>query len=269
MKPRQTPDEYWESVLTATHPMLRFGRSLFGMIPSSPRCKLCYAPFHGFGGKVMKLLGKAPWERNPNLCRACFSSLSKVGVGGVEIEVSLMFADIRGSTALAEMMSPREYSELINRFFRTATDVIVKHDGMIDQLVGDEVVGLFLPAFTGNEHARQAIEAGRKLMGAMAQQRSEEHRLPLGIGVHTGIAYVGSVGSAESFTDFTVLGDAVNTTARLASAASSGEIILSSAAIEHAALDVRGEEQRTLTLKGKAESFEVTVLRSQALPHSS
>jgi adenylate cyclase len=213
----------------------------------------------------MKLLGKTPWERNPSLCRDCFNKLSKIGVGGAELEVGLVFADIRGSTTLAEHMSPREYGELINLFFRTATDVIIRHDGIIDQLVGDEVVGVFLPGFTGPEYAKQAIETGRMLVEAMETQTVGGHSLPIGVGVHTGIAYVGTVGSADSFTDFTVLGDAVNTTARLASAAAAGEVLVSEAALARAGMKLEGAERRELSLKGKAEVMQVAVIRGEGV----
>jgi adenylate cyclase len=83
----------------------------------------------------------------------------------------------------------------------------------------------------------------------------------VGIGIHTGVTFVGSVGTAGTFTDFTVLGDSVNTTARLASAAGPGEIIVSSAALAHAGMKLQDAERRQMELKGKAEPIEVAVLR--------
>jgi adenylate cyclase len=260
MKPRRTLDEEWAALLSGTHPLIRMGRSMFGLIPSSPRCKLCYAPFHGLGGRVMRLMGKGPWERNPTICEFCFKALTRQGAGGAEVELSLVFADIRGSTALAENMSPREYGELINGFFKTATEIFVKYDAIIDQLVGDEAIGLFIPAYAGTTHARQAIEAGCRLIEAMMRKPDPKHALQLGVGVHTGVAFVGCVGTADSLSDFTALGDPVNTAARLASAASAGEVLVSEAARLNAGLDLSGSERRQLALKGKAELFEVSVL---------
>jgi adenylate cyclase len=258
---KYTPDEFWHLVLTGTHPAMLKGRAIFKHIPSSPRCKLCYSPFEGIGGRLMKMMGKGRWERNPGMCRYCFESLSKMN-GGTELEMSLLFADLRGSTALAGSMAPREYSELINEFFRTASDVIVKHDGVIDQLVGDEVIGLFIPAYSGPEHARLAIAAARTLIEQMEAHVDPRHRLPIGIGVHTGVTYIGSVGSSDSFTDFTVLGDSVNTAARLASAAAAGEIIVSDVSREQPGVDLAGGDRRSLELKGKSEPFGVTALGS-------
>jgi adenylate cyclase len=210
----------------------------------------------------MKQIGRGPWDRNPSVCKYCFDSLSKIGVGGAEIEISLVFADIRGSTSLAESMSPREYSELINAFFCTASDVICRNDGIIDQLVGDEAIGLFIPSFAGAEHAKGAIGASKALIRSMADVSVGGHSLHIGIGVHTGVTFVGSVGSAGTFTDFTVLGDAVNTTARLAAAAGPGEILISEPALSHAGMKLLDTERRQLELKGKAEPMQVAVIRA-------
>ena len=254
--------QVWGAVFSGTDPLLRFGRSVLRYLPSAPRCKLCNAPFSGFGGVLMKLIGKSPWERNPRICRFCITSLPRRWPGGVELDASLLFADIRGSTALAERMSPAEYGALINRFFRTATDVFVRHDAIIDQLVGDEAIGLFLPGYAGPAYAGRAIEAARALVAAMDARADGAIDLPIGVGVHTGVVFIGSVGSAESFTDFTALGDAVNTAARLASSARAGEILVSEATRAAAGLKPEQLDKRLLDLKGKAAPFEAFSLRT-------
>ena len=254
------PKEVWGAVLTGTDPVLKYGRSVLRLLPSSPRCKLCNAPFSGAGSVLMKLIGKTPWERNPRICRFCITSLPRKWPGGVELEASLLFADIRGSTTLAESMSPAQYGELINRFFRTATDAFVQHDAIIDQLVGDEAIGLFLPGYAGPRHAGQAVAAARTLIAAM--QKAEDG-LPVGIGVHTGLVFIGSVGSPDSFTDFTALGDAVNTAARLASAARAGEILLSETSRAAAGITLEQVDERLLELKGKAEPFQAFSLSTR------
>src|SRR5437879_3627349 len=98
-------DEKWRSMLVDEAPFLR-SRRLHGRLPSSPRCKLCAAPFSGPGGFVMRFLGHARWSKNPKYCTACFGMLSR-NHGGAEVECSLLFADVRGSTSLAEKASPR------------------------------------------------------------------------------------------------------------------------------------------------------------------
>src|SRR5262249_19638252 len=144
----------------------------------------------------------------------------------------------------------------INRFFQIATGVFVQHDAIIDQLVGDEAIGLFVPGYAGPAHARRAIDAAQVLVKAMDPQAGGAIDLPIGVGVHSGVVFIGSVGAADSFTDFTALGDAVNTAARLASSARAGEILISEATREAAEIGLHNLERRVLDLKGKAAPFE-------------
>jgi adenylate cyclase len=179
----------------------------------------------------------------------------------------MLFADVRGSTALAERMSALEFTRLMNRFYAVATDVLVQSDAMVDKLVGDEVIGLYVPGMAGVEHPRRAIEAAESLLRRTGHDDPGGPWLPVGIGVHTGLAYVGIVGGADgNLTDFTALGDNVNITARLASQAGPGEILISDAAYAAADLDLGSSERRQLELKGKSEPTGVRVLRVGAQP---
>jgi hypothetical protein len=83
-------------VLLSTARGLRFGQRLFSRLPSAPRCKLCGSPFDGAAGNVMRLIGKAPWPGHPKYCSACFRQMIQHRAGA-EIEISLLFADVRGS----------------------------------------------------------------------------------------------------------------------------------------------------------------------------
>jgi adenylate cyclase len=232
-------------------------RGIFRMIPSSPRCKLCAAPFAGFGGSLMGLIDRGPWAKNPTICGYCFKQLER-GHGGAEIDLTLLFADIRGSTTLAESMEPASFRRLMDRFYRVMTDVLVAHDAVLDKFVGDEVVALFIPALTGAEHASRAVAAARDMLRATGHSDPKGPWVPLGIGIHTGPAYVGTIG--DTVTDFTALGDAVNVTARLASQAAGGEVLVSADASELAGL-LTDLETRHLTLRGRQQSLDVRVLR--------
>ncbi len=249
-------------MLTGEHPALRQGRRFNRLLPSNPRCLMCYAPFKGMGAPIMRLFySKKPSNLNPRLCNVC-DEFARTHQGGAEITLTLFFADVRGSTALAERMSPAEFSNLMNRFYKVATDVLIEADAWIDKLVGDEVIGLFIPGFVGGDHARRAIEAAQELLRSTGHT-SNDPWLPVGVGIHTGVAYVGAVGSSGGVTDITALGDAVNTTARLASSAAAGEILVSEAVCDAAGLGSAQFEERTLTLKGKQEPFRVRVLRAE------
>jgi adenylate cyclase len=240
---------------------MRFGRRVLVHLPSDPRCKLCAAPFKAPFGPVMRLLGKGPWPNNPSYCKRCLNDLRKHH-GGAEIECSLLFADVRESTQLAESMRPGEFRALMSRFFATATSVLVEQDAIIDKYVGDEVIGIFVPLLTGERHAARAVAAGRNLLAAVRGDPGAVEAtpsLPVGAGVHTGVAYVGTVGEGE-MVDLTAMGDPVNVTARLASAAGAGELLVSLDAARAAGLDADPLEHRSLELKGKSTPTEVVVL---------
>ena len=180
--------------------------------------------------------------------------------GGAEVELSMLFVDARGSTRLAEQMAPTEFSKLMTRFYKAATRVLIKTDAFIDKLVGDEVIGLYLPLSTGPNHAGAAIEAAKALLRATGHDDAAGPWLPIGVGIHTGVAYVGVVNGAEgTVTDVTALGDSVNTTARLASSAGPGEALISEAAYGAAGMNMGKLEQRQLELKGKSEPISVRV----------
>jgi adenylate cyclase len=128
--------------------------------------------------------------------------------------------------------------------------------------VGDEVIGLYIPGYAGKDHARKAVQAARELGAAMGYGTAAGPWLPIGIGVHTGIAYVGTVHGIEgTVTDFTALGENVNIAARLVSTAAPGEALISNAAYVAAGPTLGNLEQRQLELKGKAAPVGVRVLK--------
>ena len=249
-------DERWRSLLVDQAPFLR-SRRLHARIPSSPRCKLCASPFSGPGGIVMRFFGHARWTKNPKYCTGCFRMLSS-NHGGAEVECSLLFADVRGSTTLAESMSPREFNRLMGRFLDTATDVLVDHDGIVDKFVGDEIIGIFVPAMASPQHAARAIDAARTLLTATGFGTSSGPWVPIGIGVNTGVAYVGSIGEGSD-TEMTAMGDVVNVTARLSSVAAAGEVLVTTVAAAAAGLP-DDLPRRSLQLKGKSQATDVVVL---------
>lgn len=176
----------------------------------------------------------------------------------------MLFADVRGSSTLAEQIPPAEFGKLINRFYETTTRVLFDLNGMVEKLIGDEVAGFFVPGFSGEDHALNAIQAARQILDVTGHNDPGGPWIPVGIGVHTGITYVGAVARADGIIDITILGDNANTTARLASLAGMGEIFVSRAASSKAGLDTSGLEERHLTLKGKETPIDVSVINAQA-----
>src|SRR5919106_2991896 len=99
-------EEVWRQMLLNPYRMVRV-RRFWGRLPSPPRCKWCTRPFGGPGGVVMRAVGLGPWTKNAKYCTGCFRVLRR-SHGGAEVECSLLFADVRGSTPMAEPMRPRE-----------------------------------------------------------------------------------------------------------------------------------------------------------------
>jgi adenylate cyclase len=241
-------------------------RRFWRAIPSGPRCKMCTGPFGPPGGPIRRLFGLGPWPGNPKYCSGCFKYLYRRREGA-EMECSLLFADIRGSTQLAETVRAGEFRRIMDRFYATAAEVLIDHEAIVDKFVGDEVIGIFVPALTEGNHARQAIDAALELLRATGHE-TDAPWAPIGIGINTGEAFVGVVGTAEHI-EFTALGDNVNVTARLASAAGKGEILITDATVDAARLDAtEALERRSLDLRGKTESTDVVVLTVAGVPAS-
>jgi adenylate cyclase len=237
-------------------------RHLLGLLPKDPRCKACHAPFKGVGALIVRvLLGKRPSNYSALLCNKCEKSIRE-HPGGAEVELTILFADVRGSTALAEKMSPSAFRDLIDRFYTTATKIFVRSDAFIDKLSGDEVLAVYLPALAGPDHAARAIEAARELMKATGHADIGGPWIRVGAGIHTGIAWLGSLGTPDGVTDLTVLGDAVNTASRLASEAGAGEIVVSEQSMRAGQIETGNYARRGLRLKGKTEEVLVCVLKT-------
>lgn len=211
-------------------------------------------------GPLLRYVGKGRWPGNPKYCAGCFRDIYRHRAGA-EVEASLLFADIRGSTPLAETMPATAFRGLLDRFYATATDVLVEHEAIVDKFVGDEVIGIFIPALAGHDHARRAIDAGVALLRSTGND-ADAPELPIGIGVNSGVAYVGAVGTAEHV-EFTALGTTVNVTARLASAAGQGELLVTDAAANAASLAVEGLERRSLELRGTSQATLAYVVRAE------
>jgi adenylate cyclase len=257
-------EELWRSLLTGKNPKLRQGRRLFAFFPTpdtqTARCKMCLSPFEGITAPIVRaVFGRRRWERCPYYCDVCENVLLS-NPGGTELDTALLFADMRGSTGLATKMGPSEFSRLMQRFYSTATRVLTKHNGYIDKLIGDEVMALFILAMSGAHMARDAVLAAREILVATGHDDGEPW-LPIGIGVHSGSAFVGSVGSVSGIYEMTALGDTVNRAARFASAAAEGEIVMSEATYRASGVDWEAEH-KSLQLKGYEAPIDARVFRS-------
>jgi adenylate cyclase len=259
---KRAPQEEMQEFLTGYNPASVQMRRVFRRVPSGPNCKICAALFAGSGGAVLRHVGFGRFAGNPTICNFCIKDLQRMGVQGAEIPVSLLFADVRGSTAIGERLSPTDFRAFLNRFYRIASEAVLANDGIVDKFVGDEVIGLFFGGISGDHHASAAVAAGRRLLGqAGRMDATPTGAIPVGAAVHTGVAFVGSTATNEVVNDFTALGDAVNTTARLAGEAAGGELLVSLDAATAAGTETSDLEHRTIEVRGRTEPVEVVALR--------
>ena len=169
--------------------------------------------------------------------------------------MSILFADIRGSTALSERISATEFRRLISRFYSAATKAIIEEDGLVEKLAGDGLAAFWGPGFAGPDYVKRTFNVTRRLSKVFIQ---EEFR-------SASVCMQGwllrTMSTADGLMNIAAVGEEVNLAARLASKASAGEIILSEQAHKQVGLDESNVESRTLELKGISQPVTVRVLR--------
>ncbi len=269
---KQTYDEVWYWYLTGEwriEPpqeilfiLTGTKRRFFGWLPSDPHCFECGIPMHGFGGNLLRFMGSAPSSFNSRFCRGCEEYARKFE-SGAEVELTMLFADVRDSTPLAEHSTISDFKNVIQRFYKETSDVLIAHNAMVNRLMGDQVSALFVPRFAGKDHAKVALQAARELLQVTGHGNANGPWIPVGAGIHTGLAYVGAVGSGTGVNEIAVLGSAANLCARLSSRAAAGEILISEDSVKSGNLDVRGLETRSLELKGVSQPVSIRVMKVQ------
>ena len=246
------PRQPWDKLLTEGHASLVRARRVFRYLPSAPRCKVCNNPFGGPVGRVFAAAGFSPSRKNPNLCSRCCDALP---AGGAEVDIAVLFADVRGSTALGQRGVATDFAALLNRFYIAATQTLLRHDAVIDKLIGDEIMAFFVRGISGPQYRRHAVSAGVELLKAVGYGGDEGPWLELGVAVNAGVAYVGNVGGAV--VDFTALGDPVNVSARMQQHAGGGELLVASGVADEL---MERTPQRRLNLRGHDRPLDVFVL---------
>ena len=159
-------------------------------------------------------------------------------LGGVSQTITILFADIRGFTRISEHAAPEKIVNLLNRYFSAMTDIIFAHGGTLDKYLGDGLMALFGAPTTTPDDASNALNAAvamqRRMLGINRELREEGFpEIGVGMGMHTGEVIVGYVGS-ERRSEYTAIGDTVNTSSRLESNARGGEILISDATAQAA-----------------------------------
>jgi len=249
----------------SAQPSTRAMKWMLRSLPASPRCGYCGAPFSGWGGAVVRPLGYRPSRKNPNLCAACVEASPP---GGANLEIGVLFADVRGFTTFSESAGTTEATKVLRRFYAHAESVFFP-EALIDKFIGDEVMALYVPwlidstidGVTDEVRANVTqlmLEHAKELLGAVGYGSETGPEVDIGIGMDFGEAFLGHVGS-DAVHDFTAIGDVVNTASRLQGQAASGEVVLSERVACHLAAAAGVTEQ--VTLKGKAEPVTIQRVR--------
>jgi adenylate cyclase len=244
-----TPDD-WRLVYAMSHSGAGGAmRHVWRTLPSSPRCNLCGAPFAGVGQVVARPLGHRPSRKNPNICSTCVEMSPP---GGMTMHTGVLFADMRGFTARSETTTAAEMAKLLRRFYGCAERVLFP-EAMIDKVVGDQVMALYIadvhPTLARDRVPELMVDHARRLLREIGYGTVEGPFVEVGIGLDIGDAFVGNIGERSVY-DFTAIGDVVNTAARLQGTALSGEIVISQRIAND--LDAPPKDLELLPLKGKA-----------------
>lgn len=197
----------------------------------------------------------------PEVVEMVAANPKEIHLGGVNQKATILFADIRGFTAISERMPPEKVVELLNEYFTRVTDVIFDHGGTLDKYLGDGVLAVFGAPFSKGNDALNAVRAAtaiQRLVGELNRDADARHwpELEVGVGVNTGVVTAGNIGSPRRL-DYTVVGDPVNVAARLMSHAAGNQILVTEATAMEIGAEFGVTALPPLTVKGKSEPLRV------------
>ena len=180
-------------------------------------------------------------------------------MGGKRIDVTVLFADIRGFTSYSEKHSPEDLVAVLNRYLAAGAEAVLAHEGTVDKFLGDAVMAWFNAPLPQPDHSLRAVRAALQLRAAVAALHAElppEAHLSFGVGIHYGVAVLGWIGT-EKRLEYTAIGDSVNTAKRIQENAARNQILISSTAYECVKNDVKVSPAQSLQAKGKSGTLEV------------
>ena len=187
-------------------------------------------------------------------------------LGGTRQEVTILFVDLRDFTPLAESLPPDELIHILNRYLSAIAETALMYEGTLDKFMGDGAMILFNAPIPQSDHVVRAVRTALKMREVIEDLKvlPGDRRLSLGIGIHTGEAVVGNIGSQELM-NYTAIGDAVVLAKRLQETAEAGQILVSEEVYRQVHDLVVGKEVGMISVKGRMEpvhAYEITRLRS-------
>jgi class 3 adenylate cyclase len=212
----------------------------------APACLVCGTVLDGPLGKAFQIVGIRRNARNPNLCSRCGAHLEE----GRIVEMTVLFADLTSFTEMTSELGPDRTFDIINAFFQRANQILTEEDAFIDKYIGDAVMAIFNAPIQHQNHAQKAVAAANRLQEAVTSLRHQFGLdLKARIGVATGFARVGRVGSADR-KDYTAIGDVVNLASRLEALADPGDVLVDGRAYEQIRWEYPGIPAEMLAVRG-------------------
>ena len=214
-------------------------------------------PLRGVLSVPFRAFGIRPSKMNPNTCTICELMFTKVmRARKVNIDATVMFADLRGYTSLSQSLPPDAISGLLDAFYDLCADAIWEHDGLLNKTIGDAVMAVFNFPIRSENHARDAVRAAREIQRRWGLEREKLVEglglagadLGVGIGVHAGELSFGEFG--RSHRDLTAIGTVVNTASRAQSAAGADQILVTQEVYRRVQPELAGSQARAYQLKG-------------------
>ena len=193
---------------------------------------------------------------SPNLVEEVVKGTIAMEKGGTMREATVLFSDIRGFTTMSERLDPQKMVSMLNEYFEIMVDIIFQHEGTLDKFVGDEIMAVWGAPVHQEDHAERAVAAALEMMKALEgfnRFRVANGEIPIhvGCGINCGKLVAGYMGSTRTLS-YTVIGDTVNTGARLCSHARAGEVLVSTPMMDKLRDRIEVEQRPPATLKGKA-----------------
>jgi PAS domain S-box-containing protein len=180
-------------------------------------------------------------------------------LGGQRQKITILFADIRGFTQFSESLPPEQLIDILNVYLSVAADAILEQEGTLDKFMGDAVMGVFNAPLPQSDHVLRAVRAGlamRKAIAVVHEKMPKSMRLDYGIGIHTGDAVVGNVGTEQQM-NYTAIGDAVNLAKRIQENAVGGQIIITDAVYREVQAQINANALAPLKVKGRGATTQV------------
>tara|TARA_Y100000768_G_scaffold240971_1_gene182545 strand:- start:157 stop:2181 length:2025 start_codon:yes stop_codon:yes gene_type:complete len=189
----------------------------------------------------------------------------KLNLGGEQREVTILFTDIRGFTSMSEKMEPERVVTTLNEYFSDMIDIVFKHNGTLDKIIGDELMVLYGAPIKGEKDTQRAVETAvemQRKINELNKERDKRNEPPIlvGAGINKGLVVSGNIGSRDLM-DYTVIGDTVNVASRLCAAAGPGEIMVSDSVYKTTKKSFSYEKLNPIKVKGKEKKIPVFLIK--------